>query len=480
MRLTRVALVAAALLAATPAPGAARTHDWTRFGFDPARSNHSRVPAGIRAGDLARLERQRVALPGVVDGSPVYLHDVRVRGRRRDVFLANTSYGRAVAVDAADGKLLWTYTPPGYDALAGGPQLTTSSPVVDRAARVLYTASPDGRIHKLRLNGHEVLSDDWPATVSLDPTHEKISSSLNLSGRWVIATTAGYAGDVPPYVGHVALIDRVTGEVRHVFNALCASQHELIAPSSCDATDAGIWARAGAVVVPGTRELLVATGNAPFDGAEHWGDSVLKLSPDAQRVEANFTPKNFHTMNQHDLDLGSTAPALLRAGKRRLALQSGKDGWIRLLDLADLNGRGSACECVGGQLQNIPEKGNPSVMSTPATWRHDGRSWAFVTRSDQITAYRLSGGDHPMLHKVWRRLPGGTSPVIAGGLVYVYQQFAGKIVVYRPATGKRVGTLKAATGHWNSPIVVDGRIALGVGSANAQPTTGELEIYRRP
>ncbi|MFL5780010.1 MAG: PQQ-binding-like beta-propeller repeat protein, partial [Thermoleophilaceae bacterium] len=442
MRLLGSALAAIAVaVAVAAAPAGARTLDWPRFGIDPARSNHYRAPAHLAAGEVGKLERRYVKLPGTVDSSPVYLDHVKVKGRARDVLFATTSYGRAVAVDAAKGKLLWTYTPPGYDALAGTFQITTSSPVVHRASGFLYSASPDGRIHKLTLDGHEVESGGWPATITLDPSHEKISSSLNLSGRWVIATTAGYEGDAPPYVGHVALVDRETGEVAHVFNALCATQHELIDPATCDASHAGIWARAGAVVVPGTHELLVTTGNAPFDGSANWGDSVLKLSPDAERVESNWTPQNHVLMEQHDWDLGSTAPALLHSGKRLLGVQGGKDGWLRLLDIADLNGRGHACDCVRGQLQSVPEKDNPSVMTTPATWRHDGRSWIFVTRSDQITAYRLSDGAHPMLHKVWRRLPGGTSPVIAGGLLYVYEQFAGKLVVYRPTTGKRVGTL---------------------------------------
>jgi outer membrane protein assembly factor BamB len=468
----------AVAIAATPA--SARTLDWPRFGIDPARSNHYRAPAHVAAGDLAKLRRQYVKLPGTVDSSPVYLDHVHVRGRARDVLFANTSYGRVVAVDAAKGKLLWTYTPPGYDALAGTFQITTSSPVVDRKHRFLYSTSPDGQIRKLTLEGAEVKSDGWPATVTLDPTHEKLSSALNLSGRWVIATTAGYEGDVPPYVGHVALVDRETGDVAHVFNALCSTERELIDPATCDASDAGIWARAGAVVVPGTHELLVTTGNAPFDGASHWGDSVLKLSPDAERIESNWTPRNHLVMEQHDLDLGSTAPALLRSGKRLLAVQGGKDGWLRLLDVADLNGRGHACQCLAGQLDSVPEKDNPSVMSTPATWRHAGRSWIFVTRSDQTTAYRLSDGAHPKLHKVWRRLPGGTSPVIAGGLLYIYEQFAGKLVVYRPTTGKLVATLGAATGHWNSPIVADGRVVIGVGNANARPTKGRLAIWRKP
>jgi hypothetical protein len=480
VRWIRIALLGAALLASAAPPAGARTHDWTRFGVDPARSNHYRAPTGIGAADLKNLKRRWVALPGTVDSSPVYLHDVRVRGRTRDVLFATTSYGRAVAVDAERAKLLWTYTPPGYSTLVGTVQITPSSPVVDRKHGFLYSASPDGTIHKLTLEGDEVESGGWPTVVTLDPTHEKLSSSLNLSGRSVIATTSGYEGDVPPYVGHVALIGRDTGRLEHVFNALCSDRHELIEPSTCDASDAGIWARAGAVVVPGTHELLVTTGNAPFDGATNWGDTVLKLSPDAERIRGNWTPKTHEFMQQHDLDLGSTAPALLRAGKRLLGVQGGKDGWLRLLDVADLNGRGKACECVGGQLQNVPEKGNPSVFTVPTTWRHDGRSWIFVTRTDQTTAYRLSGGEHPKLHKMWRRLPGGTSPVIAGGLLYIYEQFAGRIVVYRPTTGKTVRTLKADTGHWNSPVVADGRIALGVGSANARPTTGRLAIWRKP
>jgi len=71
------------------------------------------------------------------------------------------------------------------------------------------------------------------------------------------------------------------GKIVHVWNALCSDRDELIEPSSCPDSDAAIWARAGAVVEPGTGRILVATGNAPFDGKTAWGDSVLELSPDA-------------------------------------------------------------------------------------------------------------------------------------------------------------------------------------------------------
>ena len=72
---------------------------------------------------------------------------------------------------------------------------------------------------------------------------------------------------------------------------------------------------------------------------------------------------------------------------------------------------------------------------------------------------------------------GGTSPVLAGGLLYVYGP-AGGLRVYVPRTGKLVTTLPAGGGHWNSPIVVDGRVALPEGNANDHATSGVLDVWR--
>jgi len=41
-----------------------------------------------------------------------------------------------------------------------------------------------------------------------------------------------------------------------------------------------------------------------------------------------------------------------------------------------------------------------------------------------------------------------------------------------------VTTLAAGSGHWNSPIVTDGRIALPEGSSNDHSLSGVLDIYR--
>jgi outer membrane protein assembly factor BamB len=468
---------ALALLAAAPAQ--AVTHDWTRFGFDAARSSSSTANAGIAAADIKHLKRQDVGVPGTVDSSAIYVHAVTVAGKTRDVLIATTSYGKTFALGANTGHRLWTFKPPTLSTFEGSHQITHSSPIVDRKAGVVYSASPDGLIHKLSLgNGKEVGAGSWPVSITRDPTHEKIGTPLNLAGRFVIATTGGYTGDAPPYQGHVALIDRDTGKLVRVFNSLCSDSGGLLIPATCTESGSAIWGRGGAVVVPGSHRILVATGDGKFNGTTFWGDSVLELSPDAKQLVGNWTPTDQSSLDSGDVDLGSTAPALLPSGSRMFALQGGKDGKLRLLDLSNLNGHGTACNCTGGQLQTVSAPGG-GVYTAPAVWRHNGATWAFVANlSGQTAGYRL-GGTPARLHRVWTADRSGTSPVIAGGLLYVYSPDGG-LTVYRPATGKAVGGLNAAGGHWNTPIVADGRVVIPVGDANAHKTSGTITIYRKP
>jgi len=278
----------------------------------------------------------------------------------------------------------------------------------------------------------------------------------------------------------VALIERGSGRVARIFNSLCSDRKGVIEPSTCSESGSAIWGRGGAVVQPGTHRIFVATGDGNFNGTTNWGDSVLELSPDAKHLLGNWTPNNQTALDDFDSDLGSTAPALMRSGKRWFALQGGKDAKLRLLRVPNLNGRGKACNCTGGELQVFDAPSGSGTYTAPAVWRHDKRSWAFVTGLFGGTAaYRLSNGKHPKLHKVWENGNPGTSPVVAGGLLWVYSPDGG-VEVYRPASGKSVGTLASDSGHWNTPIVADGRVAIPTGDSNTHLTSGTITIYRKP
>jgi hypothetical protein len=458
--------------------------DWTTFNYNSQRSGVRPADTGITAGNVNRLQTRVVHIDGTVDSSAIELYGIMVRGRARDVIVVTTTYGKTIAIDPGTGARLWEFTPSSYRSLAGSSQITTTTPVADPGRRFVYAASPDGHIHKLVVaTGAEVRSGHWPVRVTFDATHEKLAGALNISGGLVVAVTGGYVGDAPPYQGHVLTIDRGSGRIVNTWNSVCSNRHHLInPPGSCPASDSAIWARSGAVVEPGSRRILVATGNAPFNGSTDWGDSVLELTPNASRLLHNWTPTNQAQLNGNDADLGSTAPAILPPTHGyRLAVQGGKDGQLHLLNLNRLNGtRGGAGRRTGGELENVSAPGGGGVFTAPVVWSHARRAYVFVATDSGTAAYVLRIGRRPQLATVWHNGTSGTSPLLTGGLLYVYDENGGRLNIYQPASGRRVASLRTGGGHWNSPIAIGGRVVLPTGNANQHATSGQIFIYHLP
>ena len=444
---------------AAPAPAArARVRDWPTFGGNPQRTSATDAATGVTAANVGRLRRRRVRLPGTVDSAPIYLHRVDVAGAERNVLVMTTTYGRTLAVDAADGRILWTFTPPGYGSWAGSYRITQASPTADSDRAHVFAASPDGRVHRLDLaTGRE--SPGWPVTVTRDPAHEKLTSSFNLVGGRLIVATGGYLGDAPPYQGHVVSLDPSSGRIRAVFNALCSNVRRIQDPRSCGSDFAAVWSRAGAVAT-GHGTLLVATGNGPYDGRRDWGDSVLELADRDLSLRHHWTPPDQAQLEASDADLGSVSPVVVPGG----VLQSGKAGRIDILS-STLRPRG-----------RIPNPGSTAMFSHPAVWRHGGAVTVFATTGTVTAAYAWRGG---RLLRLWAAPRGGTSPLVAGGLLYVYD-LGGALVVRSPRTGRVLATLPAGQGHWNSPVVADGVVALPEGDGNDHSEDGVLNLYRLP
>ncbi len=381
--------------------------DWTTFDYNAQRSGVGPARTGITHANLHTMSRRIVNLDGTVDSAPIQLHAVRVKGRRRDVIVVTTTYGRTLAIDPQTGQGLWQYTPKDIGSYVGSPQITTASPVADPDRRFVYAASPDGFIHKLSLATGRPL---WSTRITYDATHEKIPASLNITGRWVLATTGGYIGDIPPYQGHVVLIDRSTGHLAHVWNSLCSNRTHLIhPPSSCSSSDSAIFGRSGAVVEPGSGRILVATGNAPFNGSTDWGDSMLALSPTLQPLR-HWTPRDQEHLNQDDVDLGSTSPALLPDG---LAVQGGKSGVLALLRLDRLpRMTGAAGHRLGG---------GSRTSSAPAAPRCSPSRWCGSTASGRTCSWPPGAG------------PGHTC---SGRSTPASHRLAGQLGRHQPSAGR--------------------------------------------
>ena len=113
------------------------------------------------------------------------------------------------------------------------------------------------------------------------------------------------------------------------------------------------------------------------------------------------------------------------------------------------------------------------MFTAPAVLHRRGLTEAFVATGAGTAAYRLVGG---RLRVAWQNGSAGTSPLLAGSLLWVYDP-SGALDVYQPSNGHLVRRFPVPSGHWNSPIVVGGRVYLPSGNANQHDAHGVLSIF---
>src|SRR2546430_16861071 len=114
----------------------------------------------------------------------------------------------------------------------------------------------------------------------------------------------------------------------------------------------------------------------------------------------------------------------------------------------------------------MPTPGGGVLSTAPAVGRTAGRPWPFVADGGGTAGSVLPGG---RLARQWENPAAGTSPVVAGGLLWVYDP-SGTLAVYEPTSGKAIAALPAGPGHWSSPILPPGRVVLPVGAAHPHRT----------
>jgi hypothetical protein len=442
-----------------PLRNADPTGDCLQFGCNPQPSTLAVTKDNV--GTL--VQDWSVTLPEVSDASPLYVANVRVRGRIRDVIIITTSTGRAMAFDAQTGDELWRTTAP------IGPRWTTASPAVDPERRFVYSYGLDGYVHKYALSTGLEITGGWPQLVTLKPDVEKCSSPLTIAttaggATYLYAAIAAYPipGDDGDYQGHVVAIN-LADRTQRVFNALCSDDARHFGYGDCKNLQAGIWARGGAVYDRETDRVFVTTGNGGYDadqGGFNWGTSVVALRPDLATDGGapldSYTPINYQQLTDDDLDLSSTTIAILPRSdpsQPHLAVQSGKDSLIRLLDLDDLSGQ-RAPRHVGGEIDvvNVPQ--GWEVHTQPVTWlAPDGSAWVFFGTGGGVSGLKLDlSGSKAHIAPRWVIGGGASSPIIANDVLYVAH--SNSLRALDPESGKTLwSSTEIGAVHWQTPIV---------------------------
>ncbi|WP_437304272.1 pyrrolo-quinoline quinone [Sorangium sp. So ce388] len=352
---------------AASAPGSARVltfhNDNARTGANLAET--TLTTENVRASQFGLLFRR--AVDDQIYAQPLYVPGVAIPGQgTRDVVYVATMNNSVYAFDARDpqaGEPLWhvNFNDPAngvtpvdhldvgqacgvYRDISGNIGIL-STPVIDEATGTIYvvpkTKENGGeQVYRLRAldlatgaerpNSPVVLEASAPGTgegsadgtVVFDAAIENQRPALALANGMVYIAFAGYC-DTGPYHGWVLAHDAATLKQRAAWN------------DTPGGWAGGIWMAGQGVSVDADGSVYLLTGNGTFDGAEDFGSSVVRLSPELEVLD-HFTPYNVDHLNELDLDLGSSGALLLP--RSSLLVGAGKGGYVYVLDRDHLGG----------------------------------------------------------------------------------------------------------------------------------------------
>ena len=427
--------------------------DWPTYGFTPTRTAINPSEHTLTRGNAGSLhERWEASLgtEGNITTQPLVASGLHLPDdTTRDVVYAATSRGRIAAFDADDGDRIWSRT---FGWIRDDPCNQdfgiTGTPVLDRNRNSLFFVDGKGQAYELSLTTGKTIRH-W--SITSDPHHEQVWSALNLSRGVVYVTTAGLC-DIPPYHGRIVAIDSGSGKVKAVWYT--NGRH---GPSG-----GGIWGWGGISVSPDGDALFAATGNS-VDESEHSGlsERVVRLSP-GLHVRGSDYPGLPHG----DADFGATpVPIKVKGCPAQLVAES-KYGQFFLYDRSHIpDGPRQRIQLAGAG------DGIHSLLGSPAFWRakrllYLGNPGTRGSFKAGFLAFRVTQGCR--LKLAWHANgPSqlGSTPTLAGGVVYFGEGYKNNIVGFDALTGKRVWQSGSAVLHYHAvfaaPSVVGGRLYAG-------------------
>jgi len=335
----------------------------------------------------------------VLDGQ-VYGEPLEATGR---VFVA-TENDTIYALAANTGAILWKTnvgTPvPSGDLPCGniGPTVgITGTPVIDTSRGEIFAVADElsGGTPAHVLVGLDIYTGSSRLAQGVDPPGQLTKAilqrtGLNLSNGNVVFGYGGNDGDCSTYHGWIVSAPEGGGGAAYYDTT----------GSVGNGTEGAVWMGGAAPEVDAAGNIWAATGNGSSSSPYDRSDSVIELSPQLGS-EQLFAPSGWSNDNAHDLDLGSSAPALLSNGT---VLQAGKSHAAFLLNQANLGGINGQ---IGSPLPVCPGNdvgGGDAVFSTVVYIPCGGGVQAIETTPLGVQWQAASGAAGP--------------PIVAGGLVW--------------------------------------------------------------
>lgn len=380
-----------------------------------------------------------------LDGA-VYAEPLAALGQ---VFVA-TENDSFYSLNASTGSIIWrtnvgnavTNSLPCGDI---NPLGITGTPVIDLSSRTIYAvAEITGGYHflfGLNMNsGAVVLNRSVDPSGMREIIAQQQRPALSLNDGIVYIEFGGLDGDCATYNGWVVGAQLNSSKLYSFEDANFSGDNQ-----------GGIWEVGGASISP-NGNLYIATGNSANSNASliDYGDSVIELSPTLQ-VISYFAPSDWISLNQGDVDLGTTGPILI--DNSQLAFQVGKEGVGYLLNPTNLGG-------INGSL--FSSQVCDSAYSADAYFN----SVIYVPCTNGLFALELNGSiSNPSFVPDWNTnsFTSG-APLVAGGAVWIIDTDNATLIALNPATGQTMYAYNLANSvHFQTPSSAYGKIFAGEG-----------------
>ncbi len=320
-------------------------HDFFRTGFDPNQlspNNKGSSSASINTSWTSD------SLDGVIYAEPLVAQGM--------VFVA-TSNNTIYSLDSITGKIVWRTNlgpaVPLSDLPCGDidPTGIIGTPVIDLQTQTIFAVAFLGNTHTHELFGIDINAGKIRFEASIDPpgsdpkveqqrgalalSYYNGSSNNNIGdvgtvagggGLIVYVPFGGLYGDCGQYHGWIVgapisypSISNNSNSGNNSANSIgigtarseeTKQQLSLMSFQVPSRREAGIWAPSGPAIDQ-NGSILIATGNGASKTNFDFGNSVIKLSPNLQKVIDWFAPSDWAELSKSDIDLGSVGPSIL-------------------------------------------------------------------------------------------------------------------------------------------------------------------------
>src|SRR5688572_25183491 len=438
-----------------------RSREWLTWGGDIERSGWNRGETTLSKQSVGRLALKwktqidkevsiEIESGNSMLTAPLVVQGVRTPQGAKTVVYTLAASNTLAALDAATGVSIWRRTFDNTVDPATKPNwictnVSTATPVIDKAKGIIYMLAADGRLHGVDLASGEAKLIPPPQFV----TPYSRNWSLNLIDGVVYTTVGrgcgngpvpgapappagtirgGGAAPPPPVAAHMIAMD-LNNPARPITRFFTST-----------ARPNGAWSRAGLAWAHDS--LFVQTADGVWNPSQGlWGQTLLRLAPKTLQVLDYFTPSNLDVLNANDLDYGSGGTLGFTFRNRDLVVSAGKDGIIYLLDAKSLGGADHRTPLFSIKAGNDElSYASMGVWGAPSTFVNArNERWVYFpmwgppskevkferthgdARDGSIMAFQVVLEDgKPVLVPKWvsRNLAVPDSPVIANGVIY--------------------------------------------------------------